>query len=155
MADDRKNTAGLMTRGALTLAAIVVAAALGVWGIGSGFIHAQLASLKLIPTPEKYTELYFNNTAHLPATSTGQLESFSFSIHNVTGQATNYPYDVILTQPARAGQIITSGDAVTAAGQTLDVPVSVVLVKGLVNSQIVVELPDQNQSIDFWIGKTQ
>ena len=155
MANDRKNTARLMQRGTLTLAAIVVVATIGAWGIGSGFVRAQLAALKLIPVPETYTELYFNNTAQLPTSATAQPVAFSFSIHNVTGQPTNYPYEVILMGPVGAGRIILSGYADTASGQTFDVPVRAQLPKGLVNSQIVVELPNQSQSIDFWIGKTQ
>lgn len=58
-------------------------------------IYSELNNLKLIPQPEKFTELYFENHASLPRQIVkNETISFSFTIHNLEGIDMKYPYVV-------------------------------------------------------------
>src|SRR6266487_5329950 len=58
-------------------------------------INNELATLDLIPKPEKLTELYFNENAKLPNSATGnQVISFAFVIHNL--ETTDYQYAYVV-----------------------------------------------------------
>jgi len=153
MSTDRQNSPWFVKRGLLTAAVLVVGGIALAYLAGTSFARAQLTALKLIPEPERYTELYFNHTASLPTAGTSV--TFSFSIHNVTGQTKVYPYEIMLIGPTGNDEVLESGATSTTAGQIADIPVTVHVPLGTANSQIAVELPQQAQSIDFWLGKTQ
>jgi hypothetical protein len=58
-------------------------------------IKNQLNDWKLIPQPEKVTELYFDDSTNLPtAYNPGVSQSFSFTIHNIEYQNEDYRYIV-------------------------------------------------------------
>ena len=52
---------------------LVVVSILIVYDLNKASINNELVNLDLLPKPEKLTELYFNNSANLPGSATGNL----------------------------------------------------------------------------------
>ena len=60
-----------------------------------GALYDGLNAMDLIPKDEHFTELYFENHTSLPhAIFQGETISFAFTIHNLEGATTTYPYSV-------------------------------------------------------------
>ena len=58
-------------------------------------VIAKLNEYKFLPADEPFTELYFDNVATLPKEmSAGGRLDFSFTINNLEGVDTEYPYEV-------------------------------------------------------------
>jgi hypothetical protein len=137
----------------LLVGAILVVGMLILFNLNSSSVYNELATLDLIPKPEKLTELYFSNNANLPVHATSnQVVNFTFVIHNLETTDYQYTYDV----------------SVNANGTRHSVDRGIVLVKNnqyyvknekfkLMNSpgrqDVIVELTNMRQSIDFWTGE--
>lgn len=69
---------------------------------GRTTLTGQLHAWKLLPRPERLTELYFSDPTHLPATYTpGRTQSVSFTVHNFEHQTTDYRYTLTAWTPQR------------------------------------------------------
>lgn len=78
-----------------TLAALLLIGVAIFFYIERAVVWTQLDEWKLIPRPERFTELYLENHANLPKfVSAGQTVPFSFTVHNLEGQAMEYSYRV-------------------------------------------------------------
>lgn len=74
--------------------------------LGAPVIYRQLNDWKLLPQPERLTELYYQNHTTLPASFTpGSPQMFSFTAHNLEYRDTNYRYSVT-AQPADSTQSV-------------------------------------------------
>lgn len=116
-------------------------------------VDNELATLDLIPKPEKLTELYFNNNANLPSSVTGnQAISFAFVIHNLETTDYQYTYDVFVTTNGTK-RIVDSGSVLVKNNQYYVKKENFNLMKSSGRQEVVVELTNKRQSIDFWIGE--
>ncbi len=134
----------------LILAAIAAGSYLIAQFYGST-VYAGLNSLKLIPQPERFTELYFNNSSNLPrATVAKKPISFSFGIHNVEATTTVYPYEVYFVDNTGYRVNFTSGTVTLASDASTTISVSYTFQSSNLTGEVVVNLPSlNNQSIDF------
>ena len=134
------------------LASVILAVAL----FRSAGVSAQLSAWKLMPAPERYTELFFNQSLTLPTTLAelkGRPVTFSFSIHNLEGQVTEYPYMVVYTNDHGASTEVALGSVVLEDGAVKRIAQTITLPAGATaKSEISVVLPSQDQSIHFWVG---
>jgi hypothetical protein len=114
-------------------------------------VYADLNSLKLIPQPETFTELYFENASYLPrATVAGQPISFSFGIHNVEYATMTYPYEVYFEYPDGSQIYFTSGTVTLASDASTSIPVTYTFQASGLVGKVVVDLPSLgDQQIDF------
>ncbi len=122
--------------------------------LNKAFVYNELAALDLIPKPEKLTELYFNDNANLPVavTSNHQAISFTFVIHNLETTDYQYTYDVFVD--ANGGkQIVDSGKVLVKDNQYYVKKEQFKLTNLTGRQEVVVELTNKKQSIDFWIGE--
>jgi hypothetical protein len=137
----------------LVLGVILVVGVLIFINLDRGFVHNELAALYLIPQPEKLTELYFDNSTHLPGTTTSGKEiSFAFVIHNL--ETTDYQYTYsIAVNVSGTKHIIDSGNILVKDNQyyVKNEKFNPGNLHG--RQEVVVELTNKQQSIDFWIGK--
>ncbi len=116
-------------------------------------VDNELATLDLIPKPEKLTELYFNNNANLPSSVTGnQAISFAFVIHNLETTDYQYTYDVSVTTN-ETKRIIDSGSVLVKNNQYYVKNENFTLMKSSGRQKVMVELTNKKQWIDFWIGE--
>ena len=141
-----------------TLIIIVVLLLVTIGGFayaGRNTLYNELNTLKLIPEPERFTELYFDDSASLPRnTVKGEPVSFSFTVHNVEGATTTYPYRVYFQDPSGDQQTLTTGTVSLADGASTAIPVSIIYPVSNARGMFVVDLTALNQSIDFLVPNT-
>lgn len=76
-------------------------------------IYNQLNDWKLIPRPERLTELYFPDHKQLPATyAPGQQQTIRYSIHNIEYRTTTYTAVVTQTDMSNQTQQTLSRQAI-------------------------------------------
>ena len=116
-------------------------------------IYNELVTLDLIPQPENLTELYFNNHTNLPSSATrNQVISFAFVIHNL--EATDYQYTYAVSINAHGTRrIIDSGNILVKNNQYCVKNEKIHLMTSEQSQEVVVELTNKQQSIDFWIRR--
>jgi hypothetical protein len=116
-------------------------------------VDNELVTLDLVPKPEKLTELYFNDNAKLPSSATSnQVISFAFVIHNLETTDYQYAYDVSVNANGTR-QIVDSGNVLVKNNQYYVKDEKFNLMNSLGRQEVVVELTNKRQSIDFWIGE--
>lgn len=114
------------------------------------FVWAQIKNFNLVPIPERFTELYFNDYSSLPRkTVAKEFISFSFIIHNLEGATTTYPYSVYFQYPD-GYKVVFAADAITLAdGQYQTIIASHTWLASDLQGKVVAELNNLNQHIDF------
>ena len=134
-------------------AALVVGILIIFINLDRASIDNELVTLDLIPKPEKLTELYFNDNAHLPSSATNnQVISFTFVIHNLEAADYRYAYDVSVNANGTR-QIVDSGNVLVKNNQYYVKHEQFNLMNAAGRQEVVVELTNKRQSIDFWIGE--
>lgn len=138
----------------LLLGVILVVGVIFYFNINRANIYNELGNLDLIPKPEKITELYFNNSANLPSSATSnRVISFAFVIHNL--EMTGYQYDYMVSVNLNGKRHIVDSAKVLVKNNRYYVKNEIF---NLMNSpgrqEVLVELVNLHQSIDFWIGNS-
>lgn len=111
---------------------------------------SNVITLATTHQPEKFTELYFEDHINLPKIITRWKQySFVFTVHNLENQNMDYAYEVYLQRDEQK-IIIDSGEFSLKDNEFKSVKVDLGPLKNL-QSKIVVELMNKNQSIDFWM----
>jgi hypothetical protein len=103
---------------------------------------------------EPFTELYFEDYLHLPSTVTPKhLYSFQFTLHNLEDKDMEYPYEVY----AEVGQgkfiIFDKGTVFVKKNEYITIQEKFAIASVFPRSEIVVNLINKNQQIDFWIER--
>jgi hypothetical protein len=136
----------------LLIGVLLVAGILIFFNLNRAVVDNELAALDLIPKPEKLTELYFNDSANLPDAVTNKPVSVAFVIHNLETNNFRYVYSVSVNANGTR-HIVDSGSVLVKNNQyfTKNEKFSLLHVSG--SQEVVIELTNRQQSIDFWIGK--
>jgi len=137
----------------LIIGMLLVAGMLIFFNLNEASIQNELVTLDLIPKPEKFTELYFNDSANLPNSATNnQVISFAFVIHNL--EATDYLYVYVVSVNANGTrQVVDSGSVLVKNNQYYVKDEKINLMNSPGRQEVVVELTNIRQSIDFWIER--
>jgi hypothetical protein len=100
---------------------------------------------------QPYTELAFDNIANLPyyIPYDGQI-SFSFMVHNVEGNKLSYPY-VISIKNGSTTTLLKQGSVSLANNNRTSVNENLVVSRSTSKQEVAVTLPNQKESIDFWV----
>lgn len=115
-------------------------------------VYNGLAALDLIPKPEKLTELYFSDNANLPDNATrNQIISFTFVIHNLETTDYQYSYDVVVIANGTR-HLVDSGNVQVINNQYYAKQEKFNLINSPGRQDVIVELTNIRQSIDFWAG---
>ncbi|MDB5184820.1 MAG: hypothetical protein JWN38_628 [Candidatus Saccharibacteria bacterium] len=122
-----------MLKNKRTIAGIVIAVVvvLAIGGIANASsIKNQLNDWKLLPQPERLTELYFTDHLNLPASyMPGTPQTVLFSVHNLEGHRQTYTYTVTQTRDdgkqvaQSAREQLTLNEGATKATKVVVVPV--------------------------------
>jgi len=122
------------------------------FNLNKASIYNEFVTLDLIPKPEKMTELYFNDSANLPGSATSnQVISFAFVIHNLETTDYQYVYEVSMNVNS-IRHIVDSGKILVKNNQYYVKNEKFNLMNSSGRQEVVVELINLHQSIDFWIG---
>lgn len=136
----------------LLVAAAVVAGMIIFFKMNGTAIQNALVNLDLVPKPEKMTELFFSDPANLPGSATNnQTINFAFVIHNLETADYRYVYEVSVNANSTK-QIVDSGEVLVKDNQYYVKNEQFNLMNSPGPQEVVVELINLHQSIDFWIG---
>jgi hypothetical protein len=118
-------------------------------------LYTEMNRLDLVPKPEALTELYFNDYAELPKTTVAnQPISFSFTIHNLEGATTTYPYTVSFVYPDGTNNVFASSSVAIPNNGSDSVTIDYVFPQSNLTGSVVVNLTNLNQQIDFIVPNT-
>ncbi|HEY8999160.1 MAG TPA: DUF1616 domain-containing protein [Candidatus Saccharimonadales bacterium] len=133
-------------------------ALLAVLLIACAFAHSaiarQLNDWKVLPQPERLTELYFTHPTALPTTyAAGQTQTVAFTAHNLEHRITTYTYSIAANdETGNASQTLAHGTFTLAEDQTKNVTANVTLPALGNREQITVSLTNVSTSIDYWLN---
>lgn len=137
----------------LLVGATLVIGVLILFNLNRASIYSELVTLDLVPKPENLTELYFKDNAHLPnSAGRNQVIRFTFVIHNLEAADYQYVYEVSVNTNG-IKQIIDSGKVLVKNNQYYVKNEKLHLMNLLGRQEVMVELTNKRQSIDFWIGE--
>lgn len=146
-------TGQLFKRASLLVGVIVVIGMLIFFNLNRALIYDELITLDLIPKPEKLTELYFNDNANLPSSAgANQVIRFAFVIHNLETIDYQYTYDVAVKANGTR-HILDTGKVLVKNNQYYVKNEQFNLMNSPGSQEVVIELTNKQQSIDFWIGQ--
>ncbi|MDB5238936.1 MAG: hypothetical protein JWO00_271 [Candidatus Parcubacteria bacterium] len=112
-------------------------------------VYAKLKDWKLVPQPEHFTELYFNNYDDLPKRSVkGFTAAFSFTIHNMEGATMTYPYKVYFEYSSGRITPFVEGSITLADGESYATTTTHVFETTDLQGKVIVAIPTLNQEID-------
>ena len=150
----RLTTKELFKLGSLLIGAILLAGGILIFfNLNRASIHNELVTLNLIPKPEPLTELYFDDHKHLPKSAkSNEVISFAFVIHNL--EATDYQYVYSVSVNANGTRhIVDSGKVLVKDNQYFVKNEQIHLLNAPGMQEVIVELTNKRQSIDFRIGE--
>lgn len=119
-------------------------------------ISRQLNAWKLLPEPEKLTELYFTKPNNLPTTYVaGSSQQVNFTVHNLEYQTMTYKYAIVeQNQNDTQHQTLAANSFTLEQGQYQSVSFTGSLVDMGKNARVVVELPTTDESVDYLITRS-
>lgn len=134
--------------------AIVIVLSLG-FGLHQQ-IKNQLNAWKLLPEPEKLTELYFTNPNNLPtAYAPGQQQTVRFTTHNIEYQTEIYSYKIIeQSQDGSQSQLLSSGEYTLQQNRYQVQNVGITPVDLGTKAEIIIELPTVNENISYLVNRS-
>jgi uncharacterized membrane protein len=112
-----------------------------------------LSNNHLLPEPETFTELYFENHENLPSkVEAGETYTFAFSVHSEEYRNMTFPYAIYIQTdkkriPITKGQFSLMQNQNKTFNEKFTAPA---LTDG---AEVVVNLENKNQDIDFWIDE--
>ena len=99
--------------------------------------------------PEPYTELYFNNLLTLPPSiESGKQQNLHYTIANHEGRLNAYTYRILILEDTVVKTVITKTVAIDSE-QSISLPITFIAPKNRETIEVIVELPEQHQSIHF------
>jgi uncharacterized membrane protein len=118
-------------------------------------IDRQMHSWKLLPEPERLTELYFTNPNSLPTKYTpGQTQLVNFTVHNLEYRTTNYQYKITETsQDRKQSQSLAAGSFSLPQNGYQKAAVSIATVDFGPRTKVEVRLVNVGESISYWMQK--
>ena len=121
-----------------------------VYNLNQTAINSELVALDLLPKPQPFTELYFNDGVHLPdsVTTAHSVISFSFVIHNLEATDYQYTYEVYVDTNG-IKNIVDNGTIFVKNNHYYDKHEKFALMNSPGRQEVIVELTNKQQSIHF------
>lgn len=117
------------------------------------WVVAAMHQHKLLPQPERFTELYLEDHLNLPKTySRGRDATFKFTVHNVEHEQVTYEYLVSATSTESA-RIIDRGSFTLAHDAYKTIGQKIASTEAQQRTKINISLENKDQSIHFWVDK--
>jgi hypothetical protein len=121
--------------------------------VNKNSVYNELIVLDLLPRPENTTELYFDNSANLPTfAASGKAIDFTFIIHNLENTDYHYTYSVFVNTNGTK-RIVDSENVVVKNNDYYTRHEHFDLTNAFGSQEVVVELTNKQQSIDFWMER--
>lgn len=124
-------------------------------GLGIGFhgpIDRQMRRWKLLPQPERLTELYFSTPNRLPATyKPGQSQTVSFTVHNLEYKTVTYHYTIEQVSQNNNHKLPLASGSFTLAQNGYAHPQAQITLGDLDRSKVEVNLFPVSDDISYWL----
>ena len=118
--------------------------------IGRTQIYTEMENLKLIPEPEHFVELYFTNPLAIPHAAVPNVQQpLAFTLHDVGGSTTTYPYEIYFEHTDGTRDPLATGNITLGGDETRSITVTYTLTGAETQGEVVVTLTSLNQQIDF------
>lgn len=105
-------------------------------------------------SPEKFTELYFEEHMNLPkSVQPKEQQTFSFTIHNQEYKTMTYPYEIYVQDTAGSRSGITTNTVTLRHDEEKLITESYEILAPIKRAKVVVNLMNNNQQIHYWIGE--
>jgi hypothetical protein len=117
-------------------------------------IHNQLNDWKVLPEPEKLTELYFTHPNKLPSSYTpGQPVAVDFTVHDLEYKTENYKYQIIESNNSRSQhRVLGTGSFTLKQNHYRAANVNITTADLGPRVNLEVNLINFNESVDFWVN---
>lgn len=124
-------------------------------GVFHSRIDHQMHRWKLLPEPERLTELYFTQPNNLPSRYTpGATQTVSFTTHNLEYRTTTYNYKIVeASQDTSQSQTLSAGSFTLPQNAYKQQSVTIPTADFGQHVKIEVMLTGQNESIDYLLTK--
>lgn len=117
-------------------------------------VYEQLNKFGLMPEPERFTELYFDDYDNLPKKIIdNKTISFSFTVHNLEGMDKEYPY-VIYTKKNHGETVLDIKTVSVKNNEYKTVTESYTFNEFSTEEIVFIELIEQDQKIHFLLTNT-
>lgn len=119
-------------------------------------IDHQMRRWKLLPEPEKLTELYFTHSNSLPKTYVpGQTQTVSFTVHNLEYQTTDYTYNIVEASIDNTQtQTLATGSFTLPQNIYKQETVNISTIDLGKKVKVEVDLVKQNETIDYLLNRS-
>lgn len=109
-----------------------------------------------MPEPERLTELYFAHPNSLPTKYVpGQLQTVSFTVHNLEYQTTDYTYKIVeVSTDSSQAQILTTGSFTLQQNIYKQETVNISTADLGQHVKVDVDLVKQNETIDYLLNRS-
>ncbi len=115
-------------------------------------VVAMLNKYNLLPQPERFTELYFEDHDKLPKQLIATQEpKFQFTVHNLEYEPFTYNFKVeaLSTESAK---LLNEGSFTLNHDEYKTITESISTAEASIRTKINVSLENKNQSIHFWVN---
>ncbi len=119
------------------------------------WVVAAMNQHKLLPQPERLTELYLEDHLRLPkAYMRGQRNAFTFTVHNLEHEPVTYEY-VVSAESTESARIISEGSFTLEHDGYKSIEERIASTESALRTKINISLENKDQSIHFWVDKAQ
>ncbi len=116
------------------------------------YIIDKLNQYKLLPQPEPFTELYFEDHLKLPQVyKTNANNSFRFTVHNLEYKTYTYDY-YIKAIASDSARIISKGSFTLKNDESKTIKERISTEEANQRTKILIDLDNKKQSIHFWVN---
>ncbi|MFH0978568.1 MAG: carbohydrate-binding domain-containing protein [Candidatus Woesearchaeota archaeon] len=125
-----------------------------IFSLAIGIVIVIVTLIIARPAPEYFTELYFQNHTNLPKMITeGQLQTYTFSIHNLENGSFTYEVRIFaeITEGNQTQQDFDNYENITVKkGELMNKTVSFSINKTFLKAKITTEIMNKDQEIHFF-----
>ncbi|HRN69940.1 MAG TPA: hypothetical protein PLS49_02035 [Candidatus Woesebacteria bacterium] len=115
-------------------------------------IISWLNEYKLLPQPERFTELYFEDHTNLPTHLIASDEAdFKFTVHNLEYEPFTYNYTV-KAESTQSAELLDEGTFTLNHDEYKTIGGTISTQEAQIRTKINVSLENKNQSIHFWVN---
>ena len=133
------------------LTTVLLASLVGGYVVLKGPVIAKLNDWKLLPQPERFTELYFEHHLDLPNTlKPNEQKDINFTVHNLEYQDMTYEYTVRAISTSSA-VLLDKNSFLLKENEFRTVTVPVIIPEMMYRTKVIVTLENLHQSIHFWV----